>query len=154
MLDSPSLLSYPTILIQKTMNVTFLLITLLLAVTAAVLFYCSRKAERESGTEVLCAIAGAFLSLATLICFLNSFLLDFGAPITTRRTDFELEKTPYRVIVKVAGKEYVYKDAEIVLNADKISAVNLTQKRNAWGVEVDSPSCWPVFEKVDKGAQK
>ena len=128
------------------MNIAYLLIMFSMAIltVSALTIYmkCARGSIPETGAYVVSVVAGACF----VLMFVGSIFFG-GKTISTDYTDFELEKTQFRIIVKTQGREYVFKDAESVLKADLIEKVKLSQSHNAWGFSNESLSATLIFKK-------
>lgn len=95
----------------------------------------SKNGNNTSLLYPLMAGAGSFL-------FGMGLLISFGMPDFPGNKyqwysldSYTIEKTEYRVIVKVRGQELEYKDAYTVKNVDKIKRVGMGIYYNAWGIE-------------------
>ena len=137
------------------MNTTFLLIelfVLLATIGGVAIIVQANEVSANHAFGLTGAIVGSIASVVLLVYGLRG---NGGSPIVTETTEFSVERTPYRIVVSAFDQETTFKDAYSVANAEHITTVIRTVKRNAWGIELASaphqPTISPVFGKAPRG---
>lgn len=127
------------------MNYTYLLINAIV-ISIAVWGWC-RMSKIEDFFAVLASLIG---TIASLLMLMLGLIAPTGTSSITDSVPFQIEKTEYRIIVKAGGHEYQWTDAETVAKSSQIQKVTLTQKRNAWGSDVERPGATLTFKDGTK----